>query len=110
MNYKPSESFRMRCNRNAQKKAGTYEPDAVMSYSKKRKKEFDHEHKETSDFSPQQQAMFFALANQLGLSVQEVKERAKKRFKLKCFNDIKKPQLTWLIDKLVAKQEQKKKS
>ena len=71
------------------------------------KKQFNHKHMETADFSPQQQAMFFALAHQLGFSIQEVKERAKKRFGLKCFNDLKKSQLTWLIDRLVQKQEQR---
>ena len=72
----------------------------------KTKKVADHQHTKIAQHSPSQQAMFFGLANQLGISIQEVKERAVKRFRLKCFNDLKSSQINWLIDKLLEKQQE----
>lgn len=57
-------------------------------------------HKETAEFSPEQQAMFFAVAQELGYSAREVKERAKNHFNYDCFNKLRVSELSQLIDKL----------
>lgn len=61
-------------------------------------------HKEIAEFSPQQQAMFFAVSQSLGYDVKSVKERAKKHFNVDCFNKIRSSELSLLIDKLTQQQ------
>ena len=53
--------------------------------------------------SPQQKKMFFALGHQLGIDPERLKERAKTKYKLETFTDIKTGQLTPLIDSLQDK-------
>lgn len=64
-----------------------------------------HKHRKEALHSPAQQAMFFALADQLGYDENEVKERAKKKFKHGCFNDITSSEINYLIEKLTDKVE-----
>ena len=61
-------------------------------------------HISTPDFSPNQQAMFFAVSAALGYKAVDVKERAKTHFKVDCFNKLKVSDLSYLIDRLVQKQ------
>lgn len=53
--------------------------------------------------SPQQKKMFFALGHQLGYDPEILKERAKTKYKLATFTDIKTSELTPLIDALQLK-------
>ena len=61
-------------------------------------------HKEIAEFSPQQQAMFFAVSAALGYKPEDVKERAKERFKVDCFNKLKISDMSYMIDRLVQQQ------
>jgi len=56
-----------------------------------------------------QKKMFFALGHELGYDPEILKERAKKYFKLETFTKATKDQLCFLIDKLIAKQQEKEK-
>lgn len=62
-------------------------------------------HLERANHSPNQQRMFFAISNNLGFNPEEVKERAKKKFKVDCFNKLTVSNLMFLIDKLVKIKE-----
>ena len=57
--------------------------------------------------SPQQKRMFFALCNQLGWDVEMAKDRVKKKYKLESFANIRKDQLTEVID-LITQRTNKK--
>jgi len=59
--------------------------------------------------SLEQARMFFSLAPQLNYNVEEVKRRAKKRFKATCFNELSVSEMNWLIEKLLLKLEEKQK-
>lgn len=52
-----------------------------------------------------QAAMFFALGAELGHSEIEMKERAKKRYALDCFNKLTSAQINELIDLLQKQKE-----
>jgi hypothetical protein len=51
--------------------------------------------------------MFFALVTTLGYKADELKERAIAKFKKDCFNDLTISDMSYLIDKLVKKQERR---
>lgn len=50
-----------------------------------------------------QKRKFFALCNELGYDGDQMKERAKTKFKLDSFSKITKEQMSWLIDQLLIK-------
>ena len=58
--------------------------------------------------SQQQKRMFFALAHELGYDTEVVKERAKKHFKLETFKNATKDNLSFLIDRLLIKIDERK--
>lgn len=59
-----------------------------------------HKHRAIALHSPEQQAKFFALSDELKYNKEDVKDRAKKHFNVSCFNDLKKGDMMWLIDRL----------
>jgi len=69
--------------------------------------EHNHKHNPISLHSPQQRAMFFVLAGELGHSTELIKKRAIKYAKVKCFNDIPTRILSELVDRLNNKVESK---
>lgn len=69
-----------------------------------------HKHMKIAEHSPQQKAMFFALSSQLGYNTDEVKKRAIKKFKHECFNEIRSGEINQLIEILLAKIEENKKT
>lgn len=70
---------------------------------------FKHKHIVIASHSPKQQAMFFALVNSLALNLEEVKERAKSRFKISCFNELTSSNMNFLIERLLEKQSKDQK-
>ncbi len=59
--------------------------------------------------STAQTKLFFALCKEVGMTSDEAKKRAKKKFKLKSFADIESKQISQLIDKLQEKTEKEDK-
>ena len=70
-------------------------------------KEHNHKHNPISSHSPQQRAMFFALASELGHPTELIKKRAIKYAEVECFNDIPTRVLSELVDKLNTRIESK---
>lgn len=63
----------------------------------------NHKHRKISLHSPEQQRMFFGIARVLNYDKDKVRQRAKKYFKVDCFNDIKPMQLSELINMMLDK-------
>lgn len=42
--------------------------------------------------------MFFAVATDLGITAEDIKERAKRKFQVDCFNKITKENMKWMLD------------
>lgn len=61
----------------------------------------------TDPSSEKQRKMFFAVSKQLGYEAEDVKNRAKLHFKVEHFNDLKKIQLNFLIDRLLGQLDKK---
>lgn len=55
-----------------------------------------------------QRKLFFALCKDVGLTGDQAKDKAKKKFKLKSFKDIESKQISQLIDKLQERSEKPK--